>query len=155
MSHPLRQFAQAGARGGRHRVPGLSQIVQGQAGQACRIPRLVLDQPEVRPAKTAALRADEDPAVWAGLDNVSRCLRSSGAISRGKATTRRPARDFGSASNKTVSARCERLRETAGQGWLEAPLFRIGASSLLSGLFMQRRQQLTGTCSGPGYFTLG
>jgi len=55
----------------------------------------------------------------------------------------------------TVSARSDGLRETAGQGWLEAPLFRIGVSSLLSGLLMQRRQQLTGACSGPGCFTLG
>src|SRR5262249_41718597 len=38
----------------------------------------------------------------------------------------------------TVSARSDGLRETAGQGWLEAPLFRIGVSSLLSGLLMQR-----------------
>jgi deoxyribose-phosphate aldolase len=46
------------------------------------------------------------------------------------------------------------LRETAGQGWLEAPLFQIGASSLLSDLLMRRRRQLTGACSGPD-FTLG
>src|SRR5262249_7775002 len=55
----------------------------------------------------------------------------------------------------TVSARTDGLRETAGQGWLEAPLFRIGVSSLLSGLLMQRRQQLTGACSGPRCFPRG
>jgi len=49
----------------------------------------------------------------------------------------------------TVSARCDGLRETAGREWLEAPLFRIGVSSLLSDLLMQRRQQVTGACSGP------
>lgn len=54
-----------------------------------------------------------------------------------------------------VSARSDGLRETAGQGWLEAPLFRIGASSLLSDLLMQRRRRLTGACSGPGRFSLG
>ena len=54
-----------------------------------------------------------------------------------------------------VSARSDGLRETAGQEWLEAPLFRIGASSVLNDLLTQRRRQLTGACSGPGYFTLG
>src|SRR5262249_2605831 len=49
----------------------------------------------------------------------------------------------------TVSARTDALRESAGLAWLEAPLFRIGVSSLLSDLLMQRRQQVTGACSGP------
>jgi deoxyribose-phosphate aldolase len=46
------------------------------------------------------------------------------------------------------------VNETAGQAWLTPDLFRIGASSLLNDLLMQRRKQLTGVYAGPDYFTL-
>jgi deoxyribose-phosphate aldolase len=46
------------------------------------------------------------------------------------------------------------VRETAGQEWLTPALFRIGASSLLNDLLMQRSKQLTGYYAGPDYFTL-
>ena len=46
------------------------------------------------------------------------------------------------------------VRETAGPDWLTPALFRIGASSLLNDLLMQRRKQLTGSYAGPYYFTL-
>ncbi len=46
------------------------------------------------------------------------------------------------------------VNETAGQAWLTPDLFRIGASSLLNDLLMQRRKQLTGQYSGPDYFTV-
>ncbi len=46
------------------------------------------------------------------------------------------------------------VRETAGPDWLTPALFRIGASSLLNDLLMQRRKQLTGSYSAPSYFTL-
>jgi len=46
------------------------------------------------------------------------------------------------------------VRETAGEEWLTAGLFRIGASSLLNDLLMQRSKQLTGVYAGPDYFTL-
>ena len=36
------------------------------------------------------------------------------------------------------------VNETAGPAWLTPDLFRIGASSLLNDLLMQRRKQLTG-----------
>ena len=45
-------------------------------------------------------------------------------------------------------------REIAGQEWLTPDLFRIGASSLLNDLLMQRSKQLTGAYAGPDYFTL-
>jgi deoxyribose-phosphate aldolase len=45
-------------------------------------------------------------------------------------------------------------KETAGDEWLTPDLFRIGASSLLNDLLMQRTKQLTGRYSGPDYFTL-
>ena len=45
-------------------------------------------------------------------------------------------------------------RETAGPEWLTPALFRIGASSLLNDLLMQRSKQLTGHYAGPDYFTL-
>jgi len=46
------------------------------------------------------------------------------------------------------------VRETAGPQWLTPSHFRIGASSLLNDLLMQRRKQLTGVYAGPDYFTL-
>jgi deoxyribose-phosphate aldolase len=46
------------------------------------------------------------------------------------------------------------VNETAGPQWLTPQLFRIGASSLLNDLLMQRRKQLTGVYSSPDYFTL-
>jgi deoxyribose-phosphate aldolase len=46
------------------------------------------------------------------------------------------------------------VREVAGPEWLSPDYFRIGASSLLNDLLMQRRKQLTGAYSGPDYFTL-
>jgi deoxyribose-phosphate aldolase len=46
------------------------------------------------------------------------------------------------------------VRETAGPEWLTPELFRIGASSLLNDLLMQRRKQLTGVYPSPDYFSL-
>ena len=46
------------------------------------------------------------------------------------------------------------VRETAGTQWLTPELFRIGASSLLNDLLMQRSKQLTGAYAGPDYFTI-
>ncbi len=45
------------------------------------------------------------------------------------------------------------VNETAGPDWLTPALFRIGASSLLNDLLMQRAKQLTGAYAGPDYFT--
>ncbi len=45
-------------------------------------------------------------------------------------------------------------KETAGEEWLDPARFRIGASSLLNDLLMQRTKQLTGAYAGPDYFTL-
>ena len=46
------------------------------------------------------------------------------------------------------------VHEVAGDGWLDPTLFRIGASSLLNDLLMQRQKQRTGVYAGPEYFTL-
>src|SRR6266702_708210 len=46
------------------------------------------------------------------------------------------------------------VRETAGPDWLTPDYFRIGASSLLNDLLMQRSKQLTGAYAGPNYFTM-
>ena len=46
------------------------------------------------------------------------------------------------------------VREIAGPEWLTPDLFRIGASSLLNDLLMQRSKQLTGRYAGPDYFTI-
>jgi deoxyribose-phosphate aldolase len=46
------------------------------------------------------------------------------------------------------------VAETAGEDWLTPSLFRIGASSLLNDLLMQRSKQLTSRYAGPDYFTL-
>jgi deoxyribose-phosphate aldolase len=46
------------------------------------------------------------------------------------------------------------VNEVAGPAWLTPELFRIGASTLLNDLLMQRSKQLTGQYAGPDYFTL-
>jgi deoxyribose-phosphate aldolase len=46
------------------------------------------------------------------------------------------------------------VKETCGEDWLTPDLFRIGASSLLNDLLMQRSKQATGRYAGPDYFTL-
>jgi deoxyribose-phosphate aldolase len=46
------------------------------------------------------------------------------------------------------------VKETAGEDWLSPDWFRIGASSLLNDLLMQRQKAVTGRYSGPDYFTL-
>src|SRR3954449_7232308 len=46
------------------------------------------------------------------------------------------------------------VNETAGPDWLTPEWFRLGASSLLNDLLMQRRKLATGVYAGPDYFTL-
>ncbi|MEV0668595.1 deoxyribose-phosphate aldolase, partial [Actinomadura luteofluorescens] len=46
------------------------------------------------------------------------------------------------------------VKETAGPDWLTPQWFRLGASSVLNDLLMQRRKLTTGVYSGPDYFTL-
>jgi deoxyribose-phosphate aldolase len=46
------------------------------------------------------------------------------------------------------------VNETAGEHWLDPALFRIGASSLLNDLLMQRARMATGRYSGPDYMTV-
>jgi deoxyribose-phosphate aldolase len=46
------------------------------------------------------------------------------------------------------------VNETAGGAWLDPSRFRIGASSLLNDLLMQRSKQLTGAYAGPDDYSL-
>jgi deoxyribose-phosphate aldolase len=46
------------------------------------------------------------------------------------------------------------VNETVGEDWLNPTGFRIGASSLLNDLLMQREKLRTGRYAGPDYFTL-
>jgi deoxyribose-phosphate aldolase len=46
------------------------------------------------------------------------------------------------------------VNESAGEDWLDPRWFRLGASSLLNDLLMQRTKMATGRYSGPDYFTL-
>lgn len=46
------------------------------------------------------------------------------------------------------------VNETAGPDWLTPRMFRIGASSVLNDLLMQRHRLATGTYDGPDYVTL-
>ena len=46
------------------------------------------------------------------------------------------------------------VNETAGEDWLSPDWFRLGASSLLNDLLMQRTKLATGRYSGSDYFTL-
>jgi deoxyribose-phosphate aldolase len=46
------------------------------------------------------------------------------------------------------------VNETVGDDWLTPDWFRLGASSLLNDLLMQRSKMTTGRYAGPDYFTL-
>ncbi|MBO0819356.1 MAG: deoxyribose-phosphate aldolase [Nocardiopsaceae bacterium] len=46
------------------------------------------------------------------------------------------------------------VKETAGEEWLDPRYFRLGASSLLNDLLMQRVRMETGRYSGPDYMTV-
>jgi len=46
------------------------------------------------------------------------------------------------------------VNETTGSDWLDPDWFRIGASSLLNDLLMQRQRMATGRYAGPDYFTI-
>jgi deoxyribose-phosphate aldolase len=46
------------------------------------------------------------------------------------------------------------VNETVGDDWLDPDWFRLGASSLLNDLLMQRAKLVSGRYSGPDYFTL-
>jgi deoxyribose-phosphate aldolase len=46
------------------------------------------------------------------------------------------------------------VNETAGDDWLDPDWFRLGASSLLNDLLMQRTKMKTGHYEGPDYFTV-
>jgi len=46
------------------------------------------------------------------------------------------------------------VKETAGEDWLTSDLFRIGASSLVNDLLMQRTKEQTGVYSGNDYFSV-
>lgn len=46
------------------------------------------------------------------------------------------------------------VAEIAGEQWLDASLFRFGASSLLNDLVMQRQKMATGAYSGPNYVSV-
>jgi deoxyribose-phosphate aldolase len=46
------------------------------------------------------------------------------------------------------------VNETVGEGWLDPDWFRLGASTLLNDLLMQRQKMATGRYAGPDYFTL-
>jgi len=118
---------------------------------------------EVRAVKEASgqahLKVILETGELATLDNVSRAswLAMLAAV-----------RDFEHASGRRVGVKVAGgirtakdairylvlVNETAGAAWLTPDLFRIGASSLLNDLLMQRRKQLTGQYAGPDYFTL-
>jgi deoxyribose-phosphate aldolase len=46
------------------------------------------------------------------------------------------------------------VHEVAGADWLDPALFRLGASTLLNDLLLQRQKERTGAYSGPDYVTL-
>ena len=46
------------------------------------------------------------------------------------------------------------VKETLGDAWLTPDLFRLGASSVLNDLLMQRKRLQTGAYSGPDYVTV-
>jgi deoxyribose-phosphate aldolase len=77
-------------------------------------------------------------------------------------------RDFKAATGRTVGVKAAGgirtakdaikylvlVNETVGDEWLHPDRFRLGASTLLNDLLMQRTKMATGRYSGPDYFTL-
>lgn len=56
--------------------------------------------------------------------------------------------------SKTAIAYLVLVQETLGAEWLRPDLFRIGASTLLNDVLMQRAKERTGRYQGPDYFTI-
>ncbi|MBV8074231.1 MAG: deoxyribose-phosphate aldolase [Candidatus Eremiobacteraeota bacterium] len=116
-----------------------------------------------------AIRRASDLALYAGADFIK--------TSTGKITTSstlptalcmaEAIRDFerrtgalrgfkaagGIRNTKTALAYLVLLKETLDERWLAPGLFRIGASSLLDDLLMQREKELTGHYAGIDYYT--
>ena len=87
------------------------------------------------------------PVTLVMLEAVRDFREASGV----RSASSRPA---ASARPRTRSSTSSLVNETAGDDWLTPDLFRIGASSLLNDLLMQRTKLATGRYSGPDYFTL-
>src|SRR6266566_2758343 len=150
--------------------PDLVALARGEvAGSKVAVASVATAFPSGR-ASLAVKLADVADAVKAGADFIK---TSTGKIT--PAATPPVAlvmlsavRDFAEATGRRVGVKVAGgirtakdairylvlVREIAGPEWLTPDLFRIGASSLLNDLLMQRSKQLTGAYAGPDYFTL-
>ncbi|MBV8600751.1 MAG: deoxyribose-phosphate aldolase [Candidatus Eremiobacteraeota bacterium] len=116
-----------------------------------------------------AIRRASDLALYAGADFIKTstgkiptastlpiALCMTEAIGDFERRTR-AARGFKAAggirNTKTALAYLVLLKETLDERWLSPQLFRIGASSLLDDLLMQREKELTGHYAGIDYYT--
>ena len=75
---------------------------------------------------------------------------TSGTRRVGRSASNRPGHPYHQGRHPLLGS----VNETVGDDWLEPEWFRIGASSLLNDLLMQRQKSTTGRYSGPDYFTL-
>ena len=86
---------------------------------------------------------------------IAICTPSIQALdSRGARFRRAPEANGGIRTAKDAIRYLVLVNETAGEDWLDPAWFRLGASSLLNDLLMQRTRMKTGHYEGPDYFTL-
>jgi hypothetical protein len=85
------RLARSNGRGG-ERPADVSQVVEVEVRCSRLDPGRIPDQAGVRPPRRCALGANEDQASLPGSAKRSRCQRSSGTSSAGRAMVRRPAR---------------------------------------------------------------
>jgi hypothetical protein len=97
VTHPGHQISQPGPAGRRPGIPDMAQVMKVQTGHtdgghSLRPVRLAI---EVASAQRSALRPGKTSAPGAGPVKTARCSRTSGRITLGIPTTRRPACHFG------------------------------------------------------------
>ena len=126
-----------GNRRGGHAGQRAARVVAGHAGGR----RLHQDlDRQGHPGR----HASGDPGHAGGRARLQRGARAAGRRQAGR----------GIRTAKDALRYLVLVNETAGDDWLDPRWFRLGASSLLNDLLMQRTKMATGRYSGPDYFTL-
>jgi hypothetical protein len=110
VAHPFHQLLEAGALRGRHRVPGVPQVVEVQFRQADRSPRVLPDSRKVDRRSRPPFGPMKTNPFGVGSAKRSRWWASSDIMSAGTPTVRAPARDFGSPS---IAVSAGRVADTA------------------------------------------
>jgi deoxyribose-phosphate aldolase len=150
-------------------IAAVREVCQGPAGQASRVHlKVILETGEL--VTLDNVRRASWLAMLAGADFIK---TSTGKVAPAATlpvtlVMLEAVRDFREAHGRQVGVKpaggirtakdairyLVLVNETAGEDWLDPRWFRLGASSLLNDLLMQRAKLATGRYSGPDYFTL-